>query len=228
MKVMIIDDEQSMRVLVERIVLREGHEFCAANDGLEGLELFPVERPDVLILAVMMPEMNGFEVCTRVREKGATGPILFLTAKGDIVDKSVGFKAGADDYLVKPFIAEELALRINALLRRGSAAGGGASVPNVIKYRDLEIDTKSHKVFVRGELVELTPKEYQILVILASGINEVFTREQLVEAVWGAEYVGDSSGVTVFIRKIREKIEEDPSEPRYIQTVWRVGYRFGD
>lgn len=228
MKIMLVDDEQSMRVLVERIVRGEGFGFCAACDGYEALEMFEKENPDLLILDVMMPGLNGYAVCTRLRERGANIPILFLTAKGDIVDKSIGFQAGCDDYLVKPFLTEELVLRINALLQRNRRSSAHCRVSDEVVYGDIVIDTRRHRVTVRGEVVDLTPKEFQILAILASNMHEVFTREQLIEEVWGNEYQGDPSGITVFIRKIREKIEEDPSDPRYVQTVWRVGYRFGD
>lgn len=228
MKILLADDEQSMATLIERIVVREGYGFCRAADGLEALELFERERPDLVLLDVMMPGMNGFDVCTRLRERGASQPIMFLTAKGDIVDKSVGFKAGGDDYLVKPFLPEELVLRVNALLRRAAAPAPAASTPDVVCHDGVEVDLRRRRVSVDGRPVDLTPKEFNILAILVASPGEVFTREQLVEAVWGADYVGDTSGITVFIRKIREKIEDDPSAPRRVQTVWRVGYRFGD
>lgn len=228
MKILLADDEQSMATLIERIVVREGYGFCRAADGLEALELFERERPDLVLLDVMMPGMNGFDVCSRLRERGASQPIMFLTAKGDIVDKSVGFKAGGDDYLVKPFLPEELVLRVNALLRRAAAPAPAASTPDVVRHDGVEVDLRRRRVSVDGRPVDLTPKEFNILAILVASPGEVFTREQLVEAVWGADYVGDTSGITVFIRKIREKIEDDPSAPRRVQTVWRVGYRFGD
>lgn len=228
MKILLADDEQSMATLIERILVREGYGFCRAADGLEALDLFERERPDLVLLDVMMPGMNGFDVCSRLRERGASQPIMFLTAKGDIVDKSVGFKAGGDDYLVKPFLPEELVLRVNALLRRAAAPAPAASTPDVVRHDGVEVDLRRRRVSVDGRPVDLTPKEFNILAILVASPGEVFTREQLVEAVWGADYVGDTSGITVFIRKIREKIEDDPSAPRRVQTVWRVGYRFGD
>lgn len=227
MKIMLADDEESIATLIGRIMLKEGYEFCHASDGEEALEMFDREHPDLLLLDVMMPAMNGFDVCMRLRKNGATQPIMFLTAKGDIVDKSVGFRVGGDDYLVKPFLPEELVLRIEALLRRATSAPAAAS-PELVRYDGVEIDMRRRRVCVEGRSVDLTPKEFNILALLAARPGEVFTREQLAEEVWGADYLGDSSGITVFIRKIREKIEKDPSAPRYVQTVWRVGYRFGD
>jgi two-component system response regulator VicR len=176
----------------------------------------------------MMPRLNGFDVCSRLRFDGYQTPVLFLTAKGDIVDKSIGFKSGGDDYLVKPFIAEELSLRINALLKRKGNLAGEVHIPEQMIYKGLEIYPTRFKAFVDGRQIDLTPKEFRILALLASRPGEVFTREQLIENVWGEEFVGESSGITGFIRKIREKIETDPSRPFYVQTVWKIGYRLGD
>ena len=228
MKIMLADDEENIRTLVELLVVENGYEFCSASDGLEALRVFKREEPDILILDIMMGGLNGFEVCTRLRESGVVTPIIFLTAKGDIVDKSIGFQAGADDYLVKPFLPKELLLRIKALLRRRMPGRKIGYLSDYIRYRDLEIDVKRRKVIVEGRQADLTPKEFHVLLILASSPGEVFTRDQLIHDVWGPEYVGESSSVTVIIRRIREKIESDPSDPKYLQTVWHVGYRFGD
>jgi two-component system response regulator VicR len=226
MKIMLADDEESMQVLVERIVTAKGFNFCYAADGLAAIEVFNQENPDLLILDVMMPEMDGFQVCRLLREQGALAPIIFLSARGDIVDKSVGFNAGGDDYLVKPFGTQELLLRIDAHLRRQQRIA--PEMEKNFTVGDLAFDTKRKKLSVQGRFVELTPKEYRILALLASHPGEIFTREQLTEAIWGKEYVGEITSIAVFIRRIREKIELDPSKPTYIQTVWRAGYRFGD
>lgn len=227
MKIMLADDEQSMRTLVERVVLDAGYEFCSARDGQEALDVFEAEKPDLVILDVMMPKLDGFQVCKKMREQGILTPAIFLSAKGDIVDKGVGFSVGGDDYLVKPFSPQELSLRIEAHLRKHKLVFT-QNRDDCIKAGDIEFDIKRHKVIVRGTVVDFTPKEFQILLLLASHPGEVFTREQLIEAVWGEEFIGETSSIAVFVRKIREKIEEDPSKPQLLQTVWRVGYRFGD
>jgi two-component system response regulator VicR len=178
----------------------------------------------------MMPKKNGFDVCADIRENDRDTPILLLSAKGDIVDKSIGFKAGADDYVTKPFVKEELLLRIEALLRRSTK--GDRSSPRgaraIARVGDLEIQFKRHLVLLKGKPVELTPKEFRILALMANRPGEVFTTREIVEHVWGEDYIGELTSVAVFVRKIREKIEEDPSKPCYLITVWRVGYRLGD
>lgn len=228
---MLADDEESIRILVEHIVTEDGYEFCYAADGVEALNVIKQERPDLLILDVMMPKLNGFDVCAKLREQGRRVPIIILSAKGDIVDKSVGFKAGADDYLVKPFSSLELSLRIEALLRRKSRKSKSTQLSEVAdsyKIDDLEIYFKRMEVKLAGKTLDLTPKEYKILAYLASEPGEVFSREQLITYVWGEDFVGESTSIAVFIRKIREKIEADPSKPKYLQTVWGVGYKLGE
>lgn len=231
MKIMLADDEESIRIVVEHIVTEDGYEFCYASDGSEALEVFEGEQPDLVILDVMMPKLNGFDVCTSLREKGYTVPIIILSAKGDIVDKSIGFRAGADDYLVKPFSSQELSLRIEALLRwrdrRGNKETRQAK-KDCYMVGDIEIFFNNFEVKLRGKHIDLTPKEFKILAYLAANPGEVFTREQLLAHVWGEDYVGEVTNIAVFIRKIREKIEDDPSKPKYLQTVWSVGYKFGN
>jgi len=230
MKIMLADDEESIRIVVEHIVTEDNYEFCYASDGLEALAVFDKEKPDLVILDVMMPKLNGFDVCEQIRKKDQNVPIIILSAKGDIVDKSVGFKAGADDYLVKPFSSLELSLRIEALLRRRGHQSGNGDNENrdMIKYGELEIHFNRYIAKLRGKTVDLTPKEFKILAYMASHPGEVFTREQLLSYVWGEDYVGELTNIAVFIRKIREKIEDDPSKPKYLQTVWGIGYKFGE
>jgi two-component system response regulator VicR len=228
MRIMLADDDAGMQTLVSHIVREMGHAFLCVGDGEEALGVYEQEKPDLLILDVMMPRLNGFEVTTRLRDKRATVPIILLTAKGDIVDKSIGFKAGADDYLVKPFIAEELQLRIEALLRRGRKGRTRGYLPDVLTFEGLEIEAKKRRVVAQGRIVELTPKEFHLLYMLACNPGEVFTRDQLIEDIWGPDYVGEATGITVLIHRLREKVEPDPHESRYVQTVWHVGYRFGD
>lgn len=237
-KVMLIDDDESMRLLIGQLVAREGHDYCCAENGADGLAMLRRERPDLLILDVMLPDINGFELCQTIRGEGRRVPIMFLTAKGDIVDKSIGFKAGADDYLVKPFHNEELVLRMNARLRRRGPTGGRRQgqgqgpdgVPTSGTYRvgDLEIAFGRYDVRLRGKPVALSSREVEMLELLASDPGGVFTRDQIMEHVWGGKDAADPSSITVFARKIREKIEDDPSKPRYLVTAWRVGYKLAD
>jgi two-component system response regulator VicR len=222
---MLVDDEENMRFLIERIMINDGYDFCFASDGLEAFEVYKQEEPDLVILDVMMPKLNGYEVCQRLRASGVTVPIIFLSAKGDIVDKGAGFGVGGDDYLVKPFSPKELSLRVDARLKQHTRAV--VQQKGLIDVFGIEFDPKRHRVDISGKLVELTPKEFKILHLLASHPGEVFTREQIIDEVWGNEYVGETTSIAVFVRKIREKIEEDPAHPRYLQTVWHLGYRFG-
>jgi len=223
---MLADDEENMHILIERIVVRDGYEFCYAADGAEALVVYEQEKPDLVILDVMMPELNGFEVCQRLRANRETVPIIFLTAKDDISDKSAGFGVGGDDYLVKPFSPEELSMRINARFRQNARVA--VKHEELLDYNGIALEGKRHRVVVQGKVIDLTPKEFRILWLLASHPGEVFTREQIIGEIWGDEFMGETTSIPVFVRRIREKIEEDPAHPRYLQTVWRVGYRFGD
>lgn len=228
-KIMLIDDDPSLQLALCHVVSGEGYSFCCASNGEEGLSLLEKEKPDLLLLDVMMPGMNGFDVCRRMREEGRRIPIIFLSAKGDIVDKSIGFKAGGDDYLVKPFDNSELLLRIEAHLRRhkddlafarATAQGGSSCVG------DLTIEFSKYEALKRGEPVELTSKEFEILALLAANPGKAFTRQQIYEHIWGDGVAVDVNSITVFIRRIREKIEDNPSQPKYLLTVWGVGYKF--
>lgn len=230
MKVMLADDDESIRLVVEHIVADEGYEFCYACDGQEALSVLEEEKPNLLILDVMMPKMDGYSVCEKIRKNGVKIPIIFLSAKGDIVDKTIGFRAGGDDYLVKPFSSVELALRIDALLRRNFEQNYATNVEKKdrLVIGDLDIYFSGYEVKLRGKKVDLTSKEFEILSVLAASAGRVFTREQLIKEIWGSEDASDINSITVFIRKIREKIEDDPSKPKYLLTVWRVGYKFID
>lgn len=241
-KVMLIDDDPGIHESLCDLVEEEGYEFCGALSGKEGLRLLDQERPDLLLLDVMMPGMNGFDVCRQMRDEGRRIPVIFLTAKNDIVDKSTGFKAGADDYVTKPFIADELLLRIDAHVRRhrddmqhalereADAAAEAAALarPDRVAVGELEVLFDRYEVRLRGEVVPLTAKEFEILSLLAESPGEVFTRRRIYEHLWGETAEVDENSITVFMRKIREKIEDNPSEPRYLLTVWRVGYKLAD
>ncbi|WP_197735979.1 response regulator transcription factor [Arabiibacter massiliensis] len=227
--VLLADDDQSLRTATARLLEEAGFRCLEAVDGADALERYEEERPDLVILDVMMPKVDGFEVCERIRAKDKATPVLMLTAKGDIVDKRVGYRMGADDYLVKPFSGEELALRVGALLRRSrELAGERTPARRTVVVGDVEIDVVRGEALVAGEKVELTPKESRILAVLAEHPGEVFDRDDLVRAVWGEEYVGTQISIPVYIRKLREKLEDNPSEPVCIQTVWGMGYRLGE
>jgi two-component system response regulator VicR len=224
MKILLADDEPSIQALVKQIVEDGGYEFCSAADGREAIDVAFSEKPDLIILDVMMPVLDGFRVCGSLRERGVVTPIIILSAKGDLVDKSIGFEAGADDYLVKPFSTEELLMRIQAHLRRSTRFE--RAQPSVIRIRNLEIDRTRHRLLISGVEIPLTPKEFLILSYLAQHNGEIVTREQLIKEVWGEEYICETSSVAVFIRKLREKIEDDPSHPSIIKTVKNAGYIF--
>ena len=234
-KVMLIDDDGGIHDSLKAVVEEAGYAFCGALSGKEGLAVLDEERPDLLLLDVMMPGMNGFDVCRQMRDEGRRIPVIFLTAKNDIVDKSTGFRAGADDYVTKPFIADELLLRIEAHVRRhrddmehARAEGGAPAKREPCRVGDLEVLFDQYEVRLRGEVVPLTAKEFEILALLAANPGQVFTRAQIYEHIWGEDSSVDESTITVFMRKIREKIEDNPSQPRYLLTVWRVGYKFAE
>ncbi|MBX9032772.1 response regulator transcription factor [Gordonibacter massiliensis (ex Traore et al. 2017)] len=226
-RILLADDEESMKNVVEHIVVQGGHEFLYAKNGADALALFADRAPDLVILDVMMPDVNGFDACDAIRRRDQDVPVMFLSAKGDIVDKSMGFKMGCDDYLVKPFSPAELALRIEALLRRRDHARPDAAAKrSTIEAGDLVLDLGSYEAVKAGRPLDLTAKEFEILSFMAQHPGQVFTRDQLFENVWGEDVVSDANTITVFIRKIREKVEDDPSKPRYVLTVWGVGYKF--
>jgi len=231
MKILLIDDDRSMQVFLERLLKSEGYGFVGALSGKVGLELLESEKPDLLLLDVMLPGTNGFDLCSRIREKGRRIPIIMVSAKGDIVDKSIGFKAGCDDYVVKPFDPDELLLRIEANIRRHKEDLGFIKAVNKggsVKAGDLEIFFDRYETFLRGKKINLTSKEFEILALLAANPGRVFTRTQIYEHVWGTLSEITEDSITVFMRRIREKIEDNPSQPVYLLTVWRVGYKFSE
>lgn len=231
-KVLLIDDEDNLHIAIKKLLEANGYAYCGAHDGEEGLGLLASEKPDLVLLDVMLPGINGFDLCREIRGQGRRVPIIFVSAKNDIVDKSIGFKAGGDDYVTKPFDSTELVLRIEANIRRHKDTIEFAHCRNrdgVAKIGDLEVRFDEYKVLVKGKPVTLTTKEFEILAFLAANPGKVFTRGQIQEFIWGeGEIDAKSNSITVFIRKIREKIEENPSEPKYLLTVQRVGYKMAD
>lgn len=228
-KILVADDESSIRNAVGFYMRKEGFEVVAVKDGDEALRAYEQQSFDLVILDIMMPHHGGYEVCSAIRDTNPSIPIIFLSAKADLIDKNLGFKLGADDYITKPFEPAELVLRVNSCLRRSQSATGRAQAPaqgiDVITLGDIRIDASIREVVARGARVDLTAKEYEVLELLARCPNTVFTRQQILDAVWGVDYYGSAGIVAVFIRKLREKIEENPSHPAHILTEWGVGYR---
>lgn len=234
MKIMVADDEPKLVEALRIILSGAGYEVCSASDGAAALAVYGMAKPDLVILDIMMPKLDGYAVCASIRAIDPEVPILMLSAKGDIDNKRDGFGAGADDYLTKPFNEEEVLLRVEALLRRrargvvSAEAPQGVGLMHPVSIGELTIDPRRYEVRVGGRAVNLTPKEFQILALMADNPGKVFTREDLIDSIWGCAYRDGSISIPVYVRRIREKIEEDPSNPRYLQTVWRFGYRLGD
>ena len=224
-KVLIIDDEIELAEIVRDYLEAEGYKVYIAIDGEEGLKYYNRVGPQLVILDIMLPVMDGMEVCRIIRSTSNI-PIIMLSAKNGATDKIISLGIGADDYMVKPFSPGELMARVKAQLRRYMYLTTDMSPSNLLTFNKLMIDNKAYTVFVNSKEVNLAAKEFQLLNYMAKNPNQVFTREQLFNEVWGFDDFGDINTVTVHIRKIREKIEDNPSEPEFIKTVWGVGYKF--
>jgi DNA-binding response OmpR family regulator len=224
-KILVVDDEPNIREVVELYLRRDGHSVVSAADGAEALELYRQSNPDLVVLDLMLPKVSGLEVCRRIQADGRI-PVIMLTARGEEEDRIVGLGIGADDYVVKPFSPRELAARVEAVLRRVNEAQIGSGSEKSLFFGDLRIDPSAREVTIRDVPVTLTAREFDLLHHMASQPRRVFTRDHLMQTVWGYAFAGDTSTVTVHIRRLREKIEPDPARPRYLQTVWGVGYRF--
>jgi DNA-binding response OmpR family regulator len=224
-RVLIIEDDPNVAEVVGRYLTREGYEVEIATDGVTGLERALSDPPELVVLDLMLPNLGGLEVCKRLRA-AAPVPVIILTALGEETDRIIGLELGADDYVAKPFSPRELTARVKAVLRRASGPlAPTARTPAVLRAGGLEVDVTAHEARLDGELVALTAKEFDLLAYLMEHPRRAFRREELLDQVWGFSY-GDTSTVTVHIRRLREKIETDPSAPRYVTTVWGVGYRF--
>ena len=224
-KILVVDDEPNIREVVGLYLRRDGHEVVSAADGEEALSVFGESEPDLVVLDLMLPKLSGLEVCRRIRADRRV-PLIMLTARGEEEERIVGLSLGADDYVVKPFSPRELAARVAAVLRRVKESSG-SSDRKVLWFEGLKIDPNTREVLVDGEPVTLTAREFDLLYHVASSPGRVFTRDQLMETVWGYTFSADTSTVTVHVRRLREKVEPDPATPRYLQTVWGVGYKFG-
>jgi DNA-binding response OmpR family regulator len=226
-KILIVDDNKSIRKMVADYLRPRGYEIEEAIDGIQGLDRGLSSSPDVIILDVVMPGIDGFKLCQLLREKGVKTPIIMLTEKATLEDKVTGFSYGADDYLGKPFSPLELELRIQALLRRATVE---TQQPNQkpIRHGDLEIDFDRHTVSIGGKEVSLTPIEFDILKLLASSPGYVYSRQDLLSVIWDTAYEGYKRNIDPHVNRLRTKIEENPKKPRYVLTVWGVGYKFND
>jgi DNA-binding response OmpR family regulator len=225
-RILIVDDEANIREVLARYLRQAGFATMEAADGLEALRLAHATPPDLMILDLMLPGMDGLDVCRALRREWA-GPVLMLTARGEEADTLEGFRAGADDYVTKPFSPREVVMRAQAIMRRIEATSAPAmALDDSLIVGDLVVRPRLRAVTRGGAPLELTAKEFDLLRFLASRPRQVFTRQQLLNQVWGYDYFGDASTVTVHIRRLREKVERDPADPRLLKTVWGVGYKF--
>lgn len=221
-RILVVEDEPMVAEVVERYLRRDGHDVRLAFDGISALQSFAGQRVDLMILDLMLPRLDGATVCRKVRATSDV-PIIMLTARGDEPDRLRGLDLGADDYVTKPFSPRELAARVRAVLRRSTR-----DIPRSrrLEFERVQIDRLTRSVEVEGRQITLTAREFDLLYHLASHPAQVFAREQLVASLWHDDFDGDASTVTVHVRRLREKIESDPSRPRHVKTVWGVGYRF--
>ena len=224
-KVLVVDDENLIVKGIRFSLEQDGMEVDCAYDGEEALEKIRANTYDIILLDIMLPKLDGFQVCQQVREFSDV-PILMLTAKGDDMDKILGLEYGADDYITKPFNILEVKTRIKAITRRTSKAAKQKKDESVINVLDMTLDTDSKRLHIAGKEINLTSKEFDVLELLVKNPDKVYSREKLLGLVWGSQYPGDVRTVDVHIRRLREKIELNPSEPKYVLTKWGVGYYF--
>jgi len=224
--ILVVDDEEPIQELLRFNLEKEGYLVCVAKDGQEALKQVENDQPDLLVLDLMLPGMDGLEVCRKLRSNPRFQqiPIIMLTAKGEEIDKVLGLELGADDYMTKPFSPRELLARIKARLRRQNSQEEADA--QIISRGELRVDVTGFRVHVRGEETELTPKEFELLRVLVAHPGKVYSREELLERIWGYEYDGDTRTVDVHVRHLRLKVERDPSNPEYIETLRGIGYRF--
>jgi len=224
-KVLVVDDEKLIVKGIRFSLEQDGMEVTCAYDGEEALQLARENTFDIILLDVMLPKLNGFEVCQQIREFSNV-PIIMLTAKGDDMDKILGLEYGADDYMTKPFNILEVKARIKAIMRRSAKQDTSSSKRDYIEADDMKLDCDGRRVYIEEKEINLTAKEFELLELLVTNPNKVYSRENLLKLVWGADYPGDVRTVDVHIRRLREKIEKKPSDPKYVHTKWGVGYYY--
>ena len=222
-KILVVDDDSNISDLLKMYFENEGYDVKLASDGVEGLSYFKIFEPDLVLLDIMLPKKDGWQVCREIREMSSK-PIIMVTAKGEVFDKVLGLELGADDFVVKPFDMKELSARVKAVLRRYQAHARQTD-DEVIKFENIEISLQKYELKLRGKSVDIPPKELELLYFLASNYNRVFTRDQLLDKVWGFDYLGDSRTVDVHVKRLREKLE-GVSDKWILKTVWGVGYKF--
>jgi two-component system OmpR family response regulator len=229
-KILVVDDDKNILDVLKYNLVKENYSVATAEDGVAALELARKERPDLVLLDIMLPKLDGFEVC-RILRKEMSVPILMITAKTGEVDKVVGLELGADDYITKPFSVRELLARVRATLRRSQwteqqTPATEEATTTVIKADNIEVDVAGHRVLHKGSTLKLSPKEFELLAFLMRYRGQVFDRERLVEKVWGYDYAGTARTVDVHIRSLRQKLEDDPESPKHLVTVHGFGYKF--
>lgn len=224
-KILIVDDDEHISELISLYLTKEFYDTKIVYDGEEALRQFRLFSPNLILLDLMLPGIDGYQVCREIRHKSNV-PIIMLSAKGEVFDKVLGLELGADDYMIKPFDSKELVARVKAVLRRFQPAPSAPAVPagKYVEYPDLIINLTNYSVVYQGVTIDMPPKELELLYFLASSPNQVFTREQLLDHIWGYEYIGDTRTVDVHIKRLREKIKDHPSWS--ISTVWGIGYKF--
>jgi DNA-binding response OmpR family regulator len=228
-KILIIEDEQDIARIIRDYINKNGYDATITTNGKEALDLINLLQPDFVILDIMLPDVDGIDLCRRIRENNNV-PILILSARGSDTDKVLGLGFGADDYMTKPFSLSELLARIKSNLRRVESMIGSNLKQNehedIVHFGEFILDKKGYKLTKEGTEISLSAKELELLFFLAKHKNQVFSKSQLLDAVWGYTTYGDESTITVYVRRIREKLEADPSNPKYIKTVWGIGYKF--
>ncbi len=222
-KILIIDDDANICELLRIHFEKEGYQVKTASDGMEGIQFFKFYDPDLVLLDIMMPKKDGWQVCREIREVSAK-PVIMITAKGEVFDKVLGLELGADDFIVKPFDMKELSARVKAVLRRYSAHTKDGD-DEVVRFENIEISLLKYELKLNGKAIDIPPKELELLYFLASNCNRVFTRDQLLDKVWGFDYLGDSRTVDVHVKRLREKLT-GISDKWTLKTVWGVGYKF--
>ena len=223
-KILVIDDDVSICEMLKTYFEKEGYEVKTVNDGISGVDSFKLYNPDIVLLDIVLPKKDGWQVCREIREV-SNQPIIMISAKSDTFDKVLGLELGADDYLVKPFDIKELSARIKAVLRRARSHAAPRNDNEVIKFENIEISLQKYELKLSGKSIDIPPKELELLYFLAYNRNRVFTRDQLLDKVWGFDYLGDSRTVDVHVKRLREKLE-GVSDKWVLKTVWGVGYKF--
>ncbi|MBR5746743.1 MAG: response regulator transcription factor [Clostridia bacterium] len=222
-KILVIDDDVNICDLLHMYLVKEGYDVQTANDGTEGMNTFRSYDPDLVLMDIMLPKKDGWQICREIREQSSV-PVIMISAKGETIDKVLGLELGADDYIVKPLDMKEVFARIKAVLRRykkNETAEG-----EIVRFENLEISLEKYEMKINGEVLDLPPKELELIYYLAANYNRVFTRDQLLDKVWGFDYLGDSRTVDVHIKRLREKLEGAHSKTWALKTIWGVGYKF--